>query len=288
MRGVFGCELLRTPRADRMRRGRSHRARRRRAKKPGLPLPYPAQVLRPPRNNRPQQIATNGRHLRTGQESSRVAAQARQGAGGRPGRAFPRPRPLRRDRRRQPLLVVAAPFVAVAAEATRSPRRCSFDRAGARRRRDGQVASPRARRPGRWPRCRSALAMMLIAVAASVAMGGWTWTAKPLGPKLQQPSIRSPASAGVFSKAAADRRAEGEPAGAAARRASARSGCRAMSTRFSGVLGACAAGGDPRAPPARWRAACSDPAGAWRCSPRSTCRCSATCSRAAEDEPARS
>ena len=43
----------------------------------------------------------HGRHLRSGQEPSRIAAQARQGAGGGPGRAFPRPRPFRGDRRRQ-------------------------------------------------------------------------------------------------------------------------------------------------------------------------------------------
>jgi flagellar biosynthetic protein FlhB len=44
------------------------------------------------------------------------------------------------------------------------------------------------------------LAMMLIAVAASIAMGGWTWTAKPLAPKF---SMLNPLSGlgRVFSRA---------------------------------------------------------------------------------------
>ena len=119
------------------------------------------------------------------------------------------------------------------------------------------------------------LAMMLVVVAASVAMGGWTWTAKPLGPKFS--TLDPLAGIGrVFSKAQLIDAHEGQPAGAAAgdhRRDLAVAPRRGLLRRAGDV----AAGGASRGHAARWRAASPWSCSRWRCSPRSTCRCRSSC-----------
>ena len=80
------------------------------------------------------------------------------------------------------LLVVAAPFVAVALKNALAAA-LQFDRRQALG--DGAMVGRLAEGATTWAMAAVpfGLVMMLIAVAASVAMGGWTWTAKPLGPK---------------------------------------------------------------------------------------------------------
>jgi len=81
------------------------------------------------------------------------------------------------------LLVVAAPFVAVALKNALAAA-LQFDRRQALG--DGAMVGRLAEGATTWAMAAVpfGLVMMLIAVAASVAMGGWTWTAKPLTPKL--------------------------------------------------------------------------------------------------------
>ena len=114
------------------------------------------------------------------------------------------------------LLVVAAPFVAVAlknalAAALQFDRRQALgDGAMVGRLAEGATHLGDGRgavRPGDDADRRR---------RAACAMGGWTWTAKPLGPKFEHAQPAGRHRPGVL-QAAADRRPEGEPAGAAAR-----------------------------------------------------------------------
>jgi flagellar biosynthetic protein FlhB len=97
------------------------------------------------------------------------------------------------------LIVAAAPFVAAALKnALASSLRFDHRQALA----DGAMTARLAEGAGTWawaalPFC---LAMAAIAIGASLAMGGWTWTAKPLGPKFE--TLNPLAGLGrVFSKA---------------------------------------------------------------------------------------
>ena len=97
------------------------------------------------------------------------------------------------------LLVAAAPGVAAAlkqalAESLRFDRRQAFAE-GAMADRLLEGAATWA-----WAAVPFGLAMVAIAIGAALAMGGWTWTAKPLGPKFE--TLNPLAGLGrVFSKA---------------------------------------------------------------------------------------
>ena len=97
------------------------------------------------------------------------------------------------------LLVVAAPLAAAAlkealAASLRFDRRQAFA--------DGAMTDRLIEGAGTWAWAAVpfGLAMILVAIGASLAMGGWTWTAKPLGPKFE--TLNPLAGIGrVFSKA---------------------------------------------------------------------------------------
>ena len=228
-RGVTDARA--TPAAARMRIGR-----------PSTPL---SRSSLPTRSEQSSACDPPWPSLRPGQEPSRLAAQAREGARGRPGRALARPRPLRRDRRpAAPLLVALAPHVAGwlkdALAAVAALRR----RPGAARRRDDDAAARLDDDAALGVVVPFGLAMVAVAVASALAMGGWTWTFKPLGPRFD--ALDPLAGLGrVFSKRAADRRAEGERA-----RAGARHDRRVLAVaprrRVRRRAGAAAAGGDRR------------------------------------------
>ena len=82
------------------------------------------------------------------------------------------------------LLVAAAPLAAVALKNALAAA-LQFDRGQAMV--EGAMVGRLAEGATTWAMAAVpfGLAMMLIAVAASIAMGGWTWTAKPLGPKFE-------------------------------------------------------------------------------------------------------
>ncbi|MGZ5130430.1 MAG: EscU/YscU/HrcU family type III secretion system export apparatus switch protein, partial [Caldimonas sp.] len=97
------------------------------------------------------------------------------------------------------LLVAAAPLVAAGlrdalAASLRFDRRQAFA--------EGAMADGLAHGAGTWALAALpfGLAMVAIAIGASLAIGGWTWTAKPLGPKFE--TLNPLAGLGrVFSKA---------------------------------------------------------------------------------------
>lgn len=97
------------------------------------------------------------------------------------------------------LLVAAAPFAAAALKHALAAS-LQFDRRQALT--DGAMTGRLAEAAGTWALAAVpfGLAMMLVMIVVNVAMGGWTWTAKPLGPKFE--TLNPLAGIGrVFSKA---------------------------------------------------------------------------------------
>jgi len=97
------------------------------------------------------------------------------------------------------LLVVAAPFAAAALKNALAAS-LSFDRRQVLA--EGAMTARLAEGAGTWAMAAVpfGLAMALVAIVASLAMGGWTWTIKPLGPKFE--TLDPLAGIGrVFSKA---------------------------------------------------------------------------------------
>ena len=97
------------------------------------------------------------------------------------------------------LMVVAAPFAAAGLKNALAAS-LHFDRRQALA--EGAMTARLAEGAGTWAMAAVpfGLAMIAVAIVASLAMGGWTWTAKPLGPKFE--TLNPLAGLGrVFSKA---------------------------------------------------------------------------------------
>ncbi|MEP7303518.1 MAG: flagellar type III secretion system protein FlhB [Caldimonas sp.] len=82
------------------------------------------------------------------------------------------------------LMVVAAPFAAAGLKNALAAS-LHFDRRQAFA--DGAMTARLVEGAGTWAMAAVpfGLAMIVVAIVASLAMGGWTWTAKPLGPKFE-------------------------------------------------------------------------------------------------------